>query len=97
MEYNNFGNKITKEQQDFRNSIINRGKFLKSVYASGKHFQWNIYEYKKMRYEVSMFNDEFNLCEHYSCEGCGKTYYVPYIKYISFYGMMCKRCAKEVK
>ena len=87
MEYRNFGKEITKEQQDFRNSIINRGKFLKSVYASGKYFQWNIYEYKKMRYEVSMFNDEFYLCEHY----------VPYIKYISFYGMMCKRCAKEVK
>ena len=95
MEYRNFGDKITKEQKDFRNSIINTGKFLKSVYG-GTGWKWDIYEYKKMRYEVSMFNDEFHLCEHYNCEGCGKNYYVPYIKHISFFGMMCKKCAKQI-
>jgi len=98
MEFMQFGNqKITKQQKDFRNSIINTGKFLKSVYGISKYFQWDIYKYKNMRYEVSMFNNEFNLCEHYNCEGCGKNHYVPYIKYVSYFGMMCKRCAKEVK
>lgn len=70
-----------------REEILKNGKHISTSYGISKFFEWELYTYKNIRYNIAMFNNTMEEVKRNFCNDCGRTSY-------SIKAGICNKCYK---
>ena len=80
----------TNKMRTTKEQILKNGKYLKTEYGINKYFEWKLYTYKNIRYNISMFDNTIEEVKRNFCNDCGRASY-------SIKKGICNKCKEGQK